>query len=191
MPNTRTYPSENWIDPRVEVRPSPIHGLGLFVRPGAEFAEGEVVIRFGGTVVRAEEATPDCFRPRSLIGIADGYYLGTPVTSLVTPDEYLNHSCDPNVWMLDEVTVVARRPIAAEELTCDWSMWFDDDAVMTESCRCGSPLCRRRVTAKDWMLKELQQHYGDHFCPFINQKIQQLTKKSVNPQPYYACTDRQ
>ncbi len=35
----------------------------------------------------------------------------------------LNHSCDSNLWMADEATVVARRDIAAgEELTLDYAL---------------------------------------------------------------------
>jgi hypothetical protein len=33
-------------------------------------------------------------------------------------EHFLNHSCDPNVWMEDEVTLAARRDLGVgEELT--------------------------------------------------------------------------
>jgi hypothetical protein len=36
----------------------------------------------------------------------------------------MNHSCDANLWMGDEVTVVARCDIAAgEELTQDYALY--------------------------------------------------------------------
>jgi SET domain-containing protein len=35
---------------------------------------------------------------------------------------YGNHSCDPNLWHADVVTITARRDIAAgEELTIDYA----------------------------------------------------------------------
>ena len=41
---------------------------------------------------------------------------------------YTNHSCDPNVWMQDEVTLAARRDIAiGEELTIDYAMIEGDE----------------------------------------------------------------
>ncbi|CAF1498275.1 unnamed protein product, partial [Adineta steineri] len=48
----------------------------------------------------------------------------------------------------------------------------NEDYVMTDTCRCGTPLCRRRITGEDWMLREIQLRYAGHFSPFINQKIE-------------------
>jgi hypothetical protein len=47
------------------------------------------------------------------------------------PDHYLNHSCDPNVWMIDEVTLAARRDIAkGEEVVADYAMWDESEHHM-------------------------------------------------------------
>lgn len=41
-------------------------------------------------------------------------------------DYFVNHSCDPVVWMRDDVTVVARRAIASgEEITGDYAVWVE------------------------------------------------------------------
>jgi len=54
-----TYLPTTWYDPRVEVRPSSIHGNGMFAsRP---IHEGEVVVRIGGIVMIEEER--DHFSP--------------------------------------------------------------------------------------------------------------------------------
>jgi hypothetical protein len=39
-------------------------------------------------------------------------------------------------------------------------------------CRCGSPLCRHRVTGNDWKLAGLRERYRGHFSPFINDRIE-------------------
>lgn len=90
--------------------------------------------------------------------------------------DFMNHSCDPNCWMQDEHTLAARRDIAAgEELTADYVFWKADDSdVARFACRCGSPLCRGRVTGRDWRLPDLQQRYAGHFSPFINERIRKL-----------------
>lgn len=62
--------------------------------------------------------------------------------------ECLNHSCEPNLWMADAVTLVVRRDIAAgEEVTIDYSLFECDESwVARWSCRCGAPACRRDGT---------------------------------------------
>jgi hypothetical protein len=85
----------------------------------------------------------------------------------------LNHSCDSNLWMADEVTLVARRDIAAdEELTVDYALHTaDPDWELDGPCNCGSALCRGTVRGSDWRLPEVQERYLGHFSPFINERI--------------------
>ena len=69
----------------------------------------------------------------------------------------------------------ARRRIAPnDELTADYALWLYNVAWMLDPCRCGSPLCRRRITAHDWRLPEVQARYAGHFTPFLNGKIASL-----------------
>jgi hypothetical protein len=78
--------------------------------------------------------------------------------------------------MDDEVTVVARREIAAgEELTQDYSLYTTNRAWTIQPCRCGSPLCRQVVTGADWQRADVQERYRDHFSPFINERIRRLS----------------
>jgi hypothetical protein len=109
--------------------------------------------------------------------IDEGLYLA----ALLNEDEedltnFINHSCDPNVWMKDEVTLVARRDIAAgEELTIDYAMFEgDEEWVGRWECHCGSKLCRGRHTGSAWRQKELQERYRNHFSPFICERIRRL-----------------
>jgi hypothetical protein len=139
---------------------------------------GEVVTIWGGQVFTADEVQAGKARKGSLSAIAERLYLGVRADAPdeLGPDHFLNHSCDPNTWMTDEVTLVARRDIAQdEELTADYAMWeADENHVMRWACACGSPLCRGRVTGQDWRLPELQQRYRGHFSPLINQRIARL-----------------
>jgi hypothetical protein len=108
------------------------------------------------------------------------------VLRLIGQDEcdltnYINHSCDPNVWMQDEVTLQARRDIAiGEELTIDYAMFEgNENWIPPWTCRCGSARCREKFTGMDWRREDLQERYQDHFSPFINERIQR-TKASPN-----------
>lgn len=109
-------------------------------------------------------------KPNTVALIGEGVYLAGLPEEPWSPDDFMNHSCDPNVWMDDEVTLSARRDVGeGEELTADYVLWGSDGDW---SCACDSPLCRGRVTTEDWRLPELQERYEGHFSPFIGRRIE-------------------
>ncbi len=89
---------------------------------------------------------------------------------------YINHSCDPNLWMQDAYTLVAKRDIEeGEEITADYALWeADENYVSKWKCSCGLSFCRKRITGKDWRLPGLQKRYKGHFSPLINKRISRL-----------------
>jgi hypothetical protein len=94
----------------------------------------------------------------------------------------LNHSCDSNLWMANEATVVARRDIAAgEELTLDYALHTaNPERELDGPCNCGSPLCRGTVRGIDWRLPELRDMYRDHFSTeFSEGRLLGLLRRSV------------
>jgi uncharacterized protein len=152
--------------PGVEVRPSPIEGSGLFAtRP---FAAGEVVAELGGRLVDdAGWAAAANRGPVSGYAVAEGRHL---VQDDDDPARFGNHSCDPTTWLVDEVTLVARRPIApGEELTSDYATLTADPA-WTMACRCGAPSCRGTVTGRDLERPELQARYAGHVVPWLERR---------------------
>ncbi len=83
---------------------------------------------------------------------------------------HMNHSCDPNVGIQGQIVFVALRDIASdEELTIDYAMTDDEDYEM--ECNCGAPGCRRTITGRDWMKKELQQRYDGYSSWFIQRRL--------------------
>ena len=167
----RTYSLDSWIDPRVELQVSKIQGVGLVAQ--APIRQGEIVVIWGGTVLTEADVKAGRARKHSTAAIDEGLYLAALADEPASPDDFMNHSCDPTVWMIDEVTLAARRDIAAgEELTADYAMWgADEDWVVGWTCRCGAAHCRGTVTGRDWRLPEVQARYRDHFSPFINARI--------------------
>lgn len=165
------YRTESWIDPRIEIRNSLIEGKGLFAK--APVQKDETLIICGGTLFVGQDIETGRAREQSLFQIGEDLYLGNLSTDPVTDDEFLNHSCDPNVWIEDEATLVACRDIdAGEELTGDYGTWDANPAwKLAHECNCGSLLCRRVITGSDWQLPELQERYGQHFTPFLNGQI--------------------
>jgi len=154
-----------WLDPRIEVRDSPLHGRGMFARES--FGSGEVAMIWGGTVFSEAEVRAGKAQAGTLTLVEEGVYLGDPAGA-EGADYHLNHSCDSNLWLRDAVTLVTRDVIEEdEELTLDYALWETDPAWVLSTCRCGSPACRGTVTGQDWRLPELQARYTDHFSPVI------------------------
>ena len=166
----------SYLSPKTEVRESKIHGHGLFAT--ADITKDEIVAVKGGHIVDRqtlrEKITPRLGPVE--IQIDDDLFI-TPVT-----DEerelsmlYSNHSCDANLGIRGEITLVAMRDIrAGEELTHDWATTDDNDYSV--ECKCGAPNCRKTVTGKDWQRPELQRRYEGYFSAYLTRKIAMLDR---------------
>jgi hypothetical protein len=164
-----SYLTRSWLDPHVTIARSVIEGMGLFAT--SSILEDEVVIINGGRIVSDDELRviiEGTMGTYSALAIADGASLLQEEADI---GRYGNHSCDPNLWLADEVTLIARRDIAArEELTTDYATMtgFEDWSM---ECHCGTEFCRGVVTGADWRLPALQARYRGHFSPFLNERI--------------------
>ncbi len=163
--------------PKTEVRPSPIHGTGLFAKQA--ISTGEIVAVKGGHVLTgAQWADLEPSLGPAEIQISKDLFLA-PVDRTERDGSmlYTNHSCDPNLAIQGQIVLVAMRAIApGEELTIDWATTDDGDHEM--QCRCGSASCRGTVTGKDWMKKELQEKYRGWFCWFLQRKIDASSRRA-------------
>lgn len=168
---TNNYPPTTWYDPRAKVRPSAIQGMGMFA--SQPIREGEIVVKIGGSVMTEEEFRVyiSTVSRYNAVQIGEELHLVGVPTSL----EGMNHSCDANLWMSDEVTVVARRDIATgEELTQDYALYTASPTWSMQPCCCGTPFCRQIITGNDWQRPDVQERYRDHFSLFLNERIRRL-----------------
>jgi SET domain-containing protein len=160
----------SYISPKAAVKPSAIHGRGLFAV--APFKRGEVVCVKGGHIFDRERLKE--IQPRlgsAEIQIGEDLFIGP-----LSDDEregsmiFSNHSCEPNIGVAGQIVFVALRDIeAGEELTHDWATTDDDDYEM--ECHCGAASCRRVITGQDWRRRDLQEKYGEHVSWFLREKI--------------------
>lgn len=178
----KAYRDQDWISPKVAIRPSGIHGKGMFA--GAALARDEVVAVWGGQFVSHADAERAKLAGKAVQQIDDDVFEVFD-RNQPGPSYYHNHSCESNTGMADEVTVVARRPIRpGEELTIDYAMFeADENQVMSWECRCGAPRCRKQITGKDWKLPELQARYAGHFSPLIKRRLGVVHMPSVRSSP--------
>jgi uncharacterized protein len=174
----RRFEHESWLDPRIAVRTSAVSGRGMIAV--APIQAGEIVMKWGGgLIVTTEELKTLAIVPDSAIPIAEGLHIVTPADGgEIEDDFFINHSCDPSLWMADEVTFIARYHIpAGGEVNADYVYWQDDDTLVAAwECLCGSPLCRGRVRGDDWRRPELQERYRGYFSPFVNARIEKLLR---------------
>ncbi|MFQ5933362.1 MAG: SET domain-containing protein [Dehalococcoidia bacterium] len=156
---------------KTEKRGSDIEGRGLFARE--PISKGEIVVVKGGYVMTkaqrdkvGEELGP------AEIQVTEELFIG-PATQREREGGmmHLNHSCQPNLGLQGQIVFVALRDIAKdEELSFDYAM-TDDEPYEEMECNCGAPGCRRVVTGRDWMGKEIQQKYDGYFSWFIQRRI--------------------
>ncbi len=170
-------PKYSWIHPELELRTSSIHGQGLFSK--GEILTGEEVIIFGGFFFSAIDILKGKADARTLIQVNEKKWFGDKAGTELAIDYFINHSCDPNLWFVDQVTLVARKPILpGTEVTIDYCTEYSNpEWGFRETCKCGSKWCRKMVTGNDWMLPALQKRYSGHFIPYLNKKIEALQDK--------------
>jgi hypothetical protein len=165
------YRRKSWISPKIEVKDSQISEKGLFAR--APIKKGEVIIIWGGTLITEDDVKKGRYRKGTAVEVGEGIYLAGKPNEPTSKDDFLNHSCDSNLWLKDEVTLIARRNIKkGEELTADYATWVSR-SYWKMKCNCGSPLCRGIVTGNDWKRKDVQRRYKYHFSPYLKRKIRQ------------------
>ena len=174
----------SYLSPKTEVRESKIHGHGLFAT--ADISKGEIVAVKGGHIVDGKTLR-ETITPRLgpvEIQIGDDLFIAP-----VTDEErelsmlYSNHSCDPNLGVRGEITLVAMRDIRArEELTHDWAMTDDDDYSV--ECKCGAINCRKILTGRDWQRPELQKRYAGSFSAYLSRKIAASCHSERSEEPH-------
>lgn len=160
--------------PKTEIKKSPIHGKGLFANQA--IAKGEIVAIKGGRILTKPEweaLETELGSPE--IQISDEFFIA-PANKEEREGSmlYTNHSCNPNIGIQGQIIFVAMRDIATgEELIHDWAT--TDDLDYEIDCNCGSAQCRKKITGKDWMKRELQEKYKGYFSWYIQRKIDGLS----------------
>jgi uncharacterized protein len=144
----------------VEVRQSAINQEGVFAL--ARFGPGELILAIDDSYVVDEEHPA----PEGEENHCD-YLEAGKVVWMQMPERYINHSCDPNVYVktIDGVRqVIALREIhPGQEITYDYCVNGYGDVVW--QCNCQSARCRRDIHSDFFHLPiELQSEY----LPFLD-----------------------
>src|SRR3989338_7714333 len=158
----KKYRRYTWSNPNLASGKSNIHGDGVFAKE--RILKGEKVMEFGGLLISRQEVLSGNYRSRSVWSIDLDLFMALPNSDVQESlDEHLNHSCDANAWLQDEVTLIAKKDIMAdEEITLDQGTWNFYDRNYTdnqEPCFCKAANCRHVLTENDWKIPGVQERY--------------------------------
>jgi len=138
----------------VEVKPSPIQGLGVFAT--RLFRAGERIRRVNLVREITDEAP---IREEAGERVEHCGYPDGRVVLWGFPDRHVNHCCDPNTYEIYEgsaVHIVARRDIAPEEeITFDYDV--NTSGGNSWPCGCGAARCRGESVGDFFELPEAHQ----------------------------------
>jgi uncharacterized protein len=108
------------------------------------------------------------------------------INYVTTPDNFINHSCDPNLRYDAAGNVVAARDIGkGEEVFIDYGCFivnFDEPF----DCSCGAASCRGRIRRRDW--KKLAVTYGMNMPRFLHSRIARALKAEREERRYRGRT---
>lgn len=87
---------------------------------------------------------------------------------------FINHSCEPNLGLLDNGVFVAMKNIKkGEELTFDYAT-IDVNSKWSIVCHCDAKSCRGKITSQDLLDKKLHliQRYRGFIANFILKELE-------------------
>lgn len=170
---TYLIPKENRITPKAEIKSAKIHGKWLFAKEAISKGE-KVVTRWWNNYTNKAKADLAIKEGKLVMQRDDDLF---SIEDRWDDDTYfINHSCNGNLRMEWPFDLVANRDIKKwEEITADYALWeWDENKVSKWECNCGEKSCRKKITGKDFMIKEVQERYRNHFSPLINKRISQI-----------------
>jgi len=130
---------------------SAVNGTGVFT--ALPISKGDFIGTYNGTVFSEEEWDDETREDNFLFNLndgANGVLLDGSVGDFVNELKYINHSCDPNVNMIEAfllgswfVLVIALKDINPnEELLHDFDLHTEDEEFAAVRCTCKSLKCR-------------------------------------------------
>jgi hypothetical protein len=161
---------------RFELRRSSIDGIGLFASKtfpaGSFIAEGITDEDLRHLVTWKVFSSLD----EAVKEKVQAFCVGTPLGFVpppdfdfnkLTPEWYMNHSCNGKVGFDEKGNFIARRDIAiGKELTFDYGL-AESYPEFSMECTCGCEGCRKTITGDDWQDPEFRKLNRAYLLPHL------------------------
>lgn len=131
------------------------------------FKPGDLIIRFSAGTTSDE--------PTYLtIQLGDGHHITMQPEFL----QYINHSCDPNVFFnTSTMEVIALKEIRPEEEMTFFYPSSEWEMIQPFKCFCGSPRCLKEIKGAAFLPKNVLKQY--RFTDFIQQQLARRWTRKV------------
>ncbi len=163
---------------KVEIKDSGIYGFGVFA--AENISTGEIIHvmeepfpKYSIQEIKSwPEETRENFLAYAFLGEKD-YYYGSP--NILAPDAsfLMNHSCNPNCWYIDDITLAASKNITiGEEITIDYATVMCPSGIENSEmiCHCGARNCRGSISKMDCISSSVFNKYKGHFLSVIEKE---------------------
>ncbi|MDD3647684.1 MAG: SET domain-containing protein-lysine N-methyltransferase [Candidatus Dojkabacteria bacterium] len=157
------------LSPKIVVGKSKISGKGLIAK---EFIKKDELVWELDRTERKLTKKELLKLPKNVQDLA--YQQNDKFIVVTDGSEYINHSCDPNVWWEGDEKFVARKDIhPGEEVTYDYATSdIDPEGLPGFKCNCGVKNCREFVRWDNILGKRLQNIYKNHLPSWVLQFIE-------------------
>lgn len=128
--------------------------LGFCINAKKNIKKGEYIFSFTGPVIDFSETRRRGEQECMPVQFGDNKYIDTEA-----PGKYINHSCEPNAGIINDVDLIALEDIQVHtEIRFDYSTTMDEDSY-TMDCECGKPSCRKVIGDFRLLPPEVQGRY--------------------------------
>lgn len=161
----------------VEVKNSATQGKGVFA--SKNFQKGDFVLTIDDSHVVADESK---LTPKQHAFELD--YVEDKIVIMQAPEKYINHSCDPNIFVKTENgirNIYAMRNIPkGNEIAYDYSINGNNEG--TFECHCGSKSCRKIYQGNFFKLPQSLQvtylpYLDDWFVEKHHHEIERIRRR--------------
>jgi len=156
---------------KVELNKSQISGYGLIAK--SKIDSGEIIIVELGPIVNSKfiNSIEKKFGYECNLCVGRNKYLLHAPLHKDYQGGYINHSCSPNVGLMENGVWVAIKNIKIrEEICCDYGT-FETCSKWSMKCNCGSKNCRKIITSKDYLIPDLIKRLGKWYAPYLRKEM--------------------
>lgn len=127
-------------------------GKGLFAK--RDIRKGEVIFKFTGKLIDFNQTVNRQDNFGDPLQIGKNLYI-----NLEEPMRFINHSCNPNTGIKNDIILIALENIRqGEELYFDYSTTMDEEHWIMQ-CKCGNTNCRKIIKDFKYLSYQVQQKY--------------------------------